>query len=88
MESHPSPDELVDYQEGRLDVWRVWRLLSHLAICQECREDLVLLESFTRELLFLRTAAPPKGWTKNDDEAAERSYRRFQAARALSRRTP
>ncbi len=79
--AHPEADELVDYQEGRLDPGRAERLRRHLVVCPACREELLLLDGFDRELPEGSPLYPP-------DEATERGWRRFQAARAAMRAAP
>ena len=46
MMEHPSIDELVDYQEGRLDAEEAARVRHHLAVCQDCADDLLDLEDW------------------------------------------
>ncbi len=68
MIEHPDPDELVDYQEGRLDGQRVERLQRHLLICPDCREDLLRLHTFNEEVSDQLVPS---------DEATDRSWQRF-----------
>lgn len=75
---HPDPEELVDYQEGRLDPPGVERVRRHLAVCAVCRDELLRLHAFDEEVADGSPLMPP-------DEATERSWERFQAARAALR---
>lgn len=75
VSGHPDPDELVDYQEGRLDPRGVERVRGHLLACAACRDELLRLHAFDEEVPETSPLLP-------SDEATERSWERFQAARA------
>jgi hypothetical protein len=76
--AHPEPDELVDYQEGRLDRRGAERVQRHLAACAACRDELLRLHAFDEEVPEGSPLLPP-------EEATERSWRRFQEAREALR---
>ncbi len=46
VSDHPEIDELVDYQEGRLDADDAQRVRRHLETCRECAREVRELESF------------------------------------------
>lgn len=78
MTEHPDPDELVDYQEGRLDARATERVRRHVLSCGLCRQELLDLHGFDREV-------PEDSPLLPSDEMTERSWRRFQAARTAAR---
>lgn len=78
---HPDPGALVDYQEGRLDPGGAQRVQRHLVVCPACREELLELGAFDREV-------PEDSTLRPSEEATERSWQRFQAARAALRPAP
>jgi hypothetical protein len=78
---HPDPEELVDYQEGRLDPPGVERVQRHLVACAACRDELLRLEAFDQEVPEGSPLLPP-------EETTERSWERFQAARDALRPAP
>lgn len=79
VSGHPDPDELVDYQEGRLDRPGAERVQRHLAACAACRDELLRLHAFDEEVPAGSPLLPP-------EEATERGWRRFQEAREALRR--
>lgn len=74
MTGHPDADELVDYQEGRLEPRGAERVRRHLLGCAACRDELLRLHAFDEEVPDGSSLLPP-------DEATERSWDRFQKAR-------
>lgn len=78
---HPDPEALVDYQEGRLDPGGAQRVQRHLVVCPVCREELLQLAAFDREV-------PEDSPLRPSEESTERSWQRFQAARAALRSAP
>ncbi len=46
---HPEPDELVAYQEGRLDGEELERLRRHVVSCAECSQELLALATFDQD---------------------------------------
>ena len=77
---HPGADQLVDFQEGRLDPAGIQRLREHLASCSTCRQELLLLQEFDSEVADDSTLLPT-------EQATERSWERFRAVRADRRST-
>lgn len=81
VSEHPDPEELVDYQEARLEPAAAERLRRHLLACPACREELLLLEGFDREV-------PEDSPLRPSEQATERGWQRFQAARAAGGAVP
>lgn len=81
VNEHPDPEELVDYQEGRLDAEGVEHLQRHLLVCPACREELLKLHAFDEEV-------PEGSALLPSEEMTESGWRRFQAARAATRAAP
>lgn len=76
---HPAPEELVDYQEGSLAPGDVVRIQEHLVVCATCRDELLDLADFDREVSGDEASLVPS------NEMTERSWQRFEAARAAMR---
>jgi hypothetical protein len=74
VSGHPDAEELVDYEEGRLGPRGVARLQRHLLVCASCREELLRLHEFDREVPE-GSALLPSG------EMTELSWQRFQRTR-------
>lgn len=79
---HPAPEELVDYQEGSLAPGGLERIQEHLLVCATCRGELLDLDVFDRERPGDEAPLVPS------DELTERSWQRFEAARAAMRAAP
>ena len=50
MTDHPSNQELLDYQEGRVGTEAAEALLRHLSFCRDCADDLLELEDWDSRL--------------------------------------
>jgi|GEM_PF-6694016 len=78
VSTHPSADDLVDYQEGRLGGSAAEALRRHLVRCVSCRQELLSLEACDQEQPEDRAAGPTA-------EDTERSWQRFEKLRAEAR---
>lgn len=74
MSKHPEVEALVAYQEGNLDELACATIREHLVLCDDCRQELLALESFDQPI--------PEGsdLLPSAQETAA-SWLRFEAAR-------
>lgn len=77
MTTHPEPDALVDYQEGRLGDAETEEIRLHLVRCADCRNELLLLDGFDR--------GPADDATRPTEEDTDRAWQRFREARDAAR---
>jgi hypothetical protein len=81
VREHPEPQELVDYQERRLDPAGAERLRRHLLDCPACRREVLDLHDLDRP-------EPEGSSLEPSADATEAGWRRFEAARAAQRSGP
>jgi hypothetical protein len=65
---HPTPPQLNEYQEGRLDSRRRWEIGDHLQDCADCREEAAALLRVQEALDLLDV--PANGHPDDEDLAA------------------
>ncbi|MCB1034290.1 MAG: zf-HC2 domain-containing protein [Acidobacteria bacterium] len=79
---HPSPTELIEYQEGLLPADQESRVKDHLSLCPSCTQAILTLTAFP----------PPEASglpeMEEDDEQVDRAWQRLKAAGAASATAP
>jgi hypothetical protein len=71
LDDHPTPEELIDYHDGKLAAADEEKLRDHLALCHDCADlllDLVSFASFT----------PPDQTPALADSEVETAWQKFQ----------
>ncbi len=72
LKEHPAIDELVDYQERRLDGKTDARIQHHLSICADCAADVESLAGLDAEREEDMSLAPDPGSTAEDWQRLQR----------------
>jgi hypothetical protein len=78
LDDHPTPEELIDYHDGKLAAADEEKLRDHLALCHDCADlllDLVSFASFT----------PPDQTPALADSEVETAWQKFQPRLAEGR---
>ncbi len=87
MNTHPQPEELVAYQEGRLAEDDAARVRRHLLVCPECAEELDQLGRFDQEPAADDELLPTPAETADDWAAFQQLLRAEEAAPGTSTTT-
>ncbi len=81
--SHPEPEELIAYQERRLEADAAERLRQHLVDCPSCAREMLELEDFDLDAPTAPDLLPSPEATARDWEAFERQVAREHASTAV-----